>query len=316
MKLNQTLNKSFLMSISGLLILFLTACGTQKEKLQFNLKKDAVYHQYMNSSSVVTQTMGEDKAVIDMLIACHLSYQVKEVTPEYYGMEVQYKSMNLLMKMDGMQIRFDSENIDTSDKVSMVMRNVINKAFYIKMLPNGTLKSIEGLDNIMSNQFEGLPPLSNEQKDQIQQYIEQSFGTQAFKGNIESMTQIFSSIEVGEGDHWKVNSNLHTAMNSYVETDFELKEMNDLTCKIVGKSKIKTDESSQKGSGELNMTYELSGDMESDIEIDRKTGWIKQANNVIDISGTVNMKGTPMMPEGMSLPMSLKTKMTMTDVPQ
>jgi hypothetical protein len=316
MSIRNSLVRLFFLFLSCVLILFVSACGSKKEKLQFNLEKNAVYHQYMSTSSVVTQIMGEDKAVIDMLIGCHLSYQVKEKTPEFYGMEVQYKSMNLLMKMDSLQIRFDSENKDTGDKVSLVMRNVINKTFYIKMKPNGTIESIEGLDNIMANQFEGLPPLSSVQREQIQQYIEQSFGTQAFKGNLETMTQIFSPIKVGEGDHWKLKSNLHTAMNSFVETDFELKEMNDMTCKIVGKSKIKTDETSQNGSGDLNMTYELTGNMESNIEIDRNTGWIKLANSVLDIGGTVNMKGTPMMPEGMSLPMSLKSKMTMTDVPQ
>lgn len=296
-----------------LLVSLLSACSPQKEKLQFNLEKGAVYHQDLNTSSVITQTMGQENVVINMMIGSHLIYKVNEVTDEFYGMEVQYKSMDLTMKNEGVEIRFDSKNKDTGDKVSLVMQNVINKTFFVKMNKIGKILNVEGLDNIMLNMFEGLPNLAQVQKEQIEQYIVQSFGTLAYKGNLESMTQIFKYNEVGEGDKWKTHSNIHTAMNSYIETEYELKELGKESCKIVGVSKIRTDENSMSGSGELNMTYDLFGSMQSDIQVDRKTGWIQNATCNIDIKGTIEMKGTPMQGERMSFPMSLKSNMVMTD---
>jgi hypothetical protein len=63
----------------------------------------------------------------------------------------------------------------------------------------------------------------------------------------------------------------------------------------------------------MDVKYDLTGTMTSEIKISKETGWTINSSINQDISGNVEFKDNPQMPGGMTVPMSINTTMKMTD---
>ena len=63
----------------------------------------------------------------------------------------------------------------------------------------------------------------------------------------------------------------------------------------------------------IPMKYDMSGDMTSNIKVDKNSGWIIEATIIQDIKGDITMEGNDQMPEGLKISMTMKSDVTYTD---
>ena len=63
----------------------------------------------------------------------------------------------------------------------------------------------------------------------------------------------------------------------------------------------------------MKTKYDLSGTMDADIRIDRKTGWIMDAKFIQQITGEAEIQDSPQMPGGISIPMKINNESTYSD---
>ena len=64
-------------------------------------------------------------------------------------------------------------------------------------------------------------------------------------------------------------------MSAKMETVYELKELSDSYYQIFGNSRIETaDKDAYIESNGMPMKYDLTGSMDSEIKVDKNTGWI------------------------------------------
>lgn len=62
----------------------------------------------------------------------------------------------------------------------------------------------------------------------------------------------------------------------------------------------------------MDMKFNMNGTMISDIKVDKKTGWVLEAKITQDITGEAQVKGNAQMPDGLTLPMTIKTEILNT----
>lgn len=297
------------------LIAFISFSVQAKQKLGLYLVKGETYYQNYTLDGSIQQEVNGQKIDIKMSVTSKVSYFVEDKHPSFYDMKVMYESMSMQMSTPfGAAMNFSSESVDSTDIFSRIMKQLINKPFSLKMNTDGTVDEITGLENIFNGLLEGFPNVSEQQKAQVQSQLQQSFGQEAFKGNIEMITAIFPREAVDINSTWENEIELQSGMEAIIKNKFTLTELEKDYAVIKGASTFQTAEQDEfEQINNMPAKYNLSGEMISNLKIDSKTGWIMQADITQDISGQIEIGDNPAMPGGMNIPMRMENNMKITD---
>lgn len=291
----------------------LVSCSGGKQKIELKLTPGETYILKTVGTSTIQQSYGGQDMEITLTIAGQISYKVNELIDSVYSMDVSYDSLSMKMQMPFMEMEFSTAKDDEEDVFSMVMKALVGKPFGIKMTTSGRIMEVTGIEEMFASMFDQFPQLSPEEKQQIFEQLEQSYGESALQNNLGMTAAFFPYVPVKKGDKWNISTQLTTGFNATVESVYELMEVKGGYYLINGEATIVSDTTeAQAGMTGIPMSYKLTGTMSSAMKIDRKTGWIMEANIQQNISGSVSVADSEQMPGGMEIPMSTKLDMTIT----
>jgi hypothetical protein len=296
------------------LILSATLCvQAKKYKLALNLEVGKEYIQKSNAKMTITQNFNGMPIEIGMNIKGDYVFKVIGAENNQYDMEVKYRAVEMEMESAQGKSSFSSNKASDQDIMSTMLSRMIDKPFKMIMGQNGKVIEIKGIDNLFGGMFEGFD-ITQQQKDQILAQLKQSYGAKAFKGSFEQITAIYPEGKVKLGKKWTTETNIEAGMSVHVTTNFELKAANTEYFLLHGEGDLSSNPNSPfvKQNG-MDMKILLDGNLTSDIKIDRKTGWIMDATIVQNLSGNTELKASEQMPEGMSIPMTIKSKSVITN---
>jgi hypothetical protein len=292
----------------------LTSCQAQSSDLTLRLEKGKEYKQITNSKATIIQEVNGQKMNMVMTIEGTMSFLVKEINESGYDMDAKFEKLSMSMQMPQGVMEFSSEKNDANDVFSSIMGAMIDKAFEITMSKTGKItevKNVEALWSAAINKFDQLPEM---QKEQIKAQIMKAYGTEALKGNIEMVTAIYPDSPANKGDKWTINTKLESGMSAKMTTEYEFAELTSEYALIKGKSTIVTaDKDAYIESNGMPLKYDLTGSMDSEIKVDKNTGWIIEAIINQSITGDAYIKENPQLPNGMKIPMTMINEMVITD---
>jgi len=296
------------------LIIVLSSCNKEKHTLELNLVKGEVYNQVMSSKSTVSQTMMGMDVNIEMLINGSMSYKVLDFQNSLYDMEVRYKEMSMTMNLPTGMMEFSSLKKDSTDIFSSVLGLMVDKPFYVKMTKTGRITEVRNIDSLYAGVVNAFSGVDEVQSQQLLSQVQQAYGEKAFKGNLEMCTAIFPDAPVALNAKWNIETKLESGMSANMTSTYKLTQVNDSCYQIVGKAEIKTeDKDAYIESNGMKLKYDLTGDMVSDIKVDKTTGWIQSAIINQNIEGSATFKANAQMPNEMSIPMKFKNEMTFSN---
>lgn len=297
-----------------LTVFVLTSCQTQNSDLSLKLEKGKEYKQITNSKATIIQEVNGQKMNMVMTIKGTMTFLVKDITENGYNMDAKFEELSMSMQMPQGLMEFSSEKNDANDIFSTILGAMKDKAFGITMSKTGKItdvKNVEALWSTAINTFDQLPEM---QKEQIKAQIMKAYGGEALKGNIEMVTAIYPDSPVNRGDKWTINTKLESGMSANMTTDYEFAELTSEYALIKGKSTIVTaDKEAYIESNGMPMKYDLTGSMDSEIKVDKNTGWIIEATINQKIEGDTYIKENPQLPNGMKIPMTMINDMVITN---
>lgn len=292
-----------------LTVIAVTTSQAQKVRLALNLELNEEYKQNTNAKATIVQDINGQKMTMVMIVKGNMTYLVKTINDNDYDMEVRYESLVVEMQLPQGTMMFSSEKIDENDVFSMILSEMKNKPFQVIMAKNGKIKAVKNVESLFASAFNKFPDLTEEQMEQIKSQLMKAYGEEAFKGNIEMLTAIFPDKSVSKGDQWEIKTKLESGMSANMTTVYALEESDPNYNLIRGDSKIETeDKDAYVDTNGMPMKYDLSGTMTSEIKVDKKTGWIIEARTNQEMKGDAYIKGNPQMPDGMKIPMELKSE--------
>ncbi len=291
-----------------------TLSTAQKTNLRFNLEIGKTYTQIMNSKSNIVQEIAGQKMDITMGIKGGMTYLVKAVNDDTYDLEVRYKHLNMTMQLPQMTLQFNSEESDKEDILSQILAEMIDKPFYIKIAKNGKIEAVKNIEALFTSAFNKFS-LSEAETLQVKNQLSKAYGEEAFKGNMEMATAIFPDSPVVIGDKWTITTKLASEMTADINTIYEFKAENKDHYLIQGRSKIETTNKDTyiETTAGMPMKVDLTGTMVSEIKVDKNSGWIIEANIAQEMQGNMQFKENSALPDGMTVPMTIKNEMTITE---
>lgn len=289
--------------------LFMASCAKEPQ-LALNLEKGKDYKLSQLIDVTVIQEFGGEQMEIVITVMGGMNYHVVDIQDDAYQIEASYDSLGLKSVLPIATMEFSSEEENKEHMVSKILGAMRHKTFNIKMGRDGKIIEVSNINEMFSTVFKEFPELDASQVDQLTTQLNQSYGSDAFKGNMEMAVSVFPDTSVNVGDSWEVKTELNSAsLKADVVTVYTLKEILDGNFILEGKSKISSNEDGQVDIDGVNMSYDLDGEMTSNITIDGKSGWILDAKINQEVKGTTTMAPNEELPEGLSMPVNMKIEM-------
>jgi len=301
-----------------LTILFIALlCNTcySQNKIELNLTKGKVYNQKMSMVMAIKQAVNNMDVNINMTINGSTAFTVTDYKAGVYDINVAYTALSVKTDMQGGQsISFDSEKADEKDVVSTSLGLMKNKPFHMKMNRQGKVLEITNVNQLFTSVFEKFSHLAPEEKQKLQGQIEQSFGEKAFRNNMENMMSFYPQKPVGKGSTWTMKNNIVSAnVEMQMENNYKLDEVTATQYLISGISKMSSPNTDTyvEVNG-MSAKTAITGDVTANMKIDKKTGWIDEAISSMSLKGSVSIKGNDKLPDGITIPMEISGKATIS----
>ncbi|TCC91747.1 hypothetical protein EZ428_08310 [Pedobacter frigiditerrae] len=293
-------------------LLLTTASYAQKQKIELSLVKGQTYNQRLASDMTMIQNMQGQDLNIKIGINALMSYKVLDQLDTVYIISCKYESLSMKMEMPNNTMSVDSENPKEGDLLSKMMAGMKKNTFTMKMTKKGRIVEVKGIEKL----FEGLSEateLPAAQLAQLKAQLSQSYGEEAFKANMEMSMAVYPKIAVNVGEKWITKGKLKSGMTADIETTYTLKDVTSDYYLITGISKITTTGKDVNVNNGMKMIYHITGDMTSNIKISKITGWMANAVIQQHIKGHTEIPPTAQLPDGLSLPMDMSNKMTLSE---
>ncbi len=293
--------------------LIVTSVNGQKAKLSLKLEQDETYKQVSHSKVNINQDVYGMKMNIVITTDGSMSFHIKEVSKVGYDIELRYDWMNMTMELPQTSMEFSSEKNDESDLFSLILAKMKDVPLNMKMDNHGKITDIEDVESKWASVIDLFDQFPQEQREQVKAQLLNAYGGKAITGSIETSTAIFPENKVKKGEQWGIITNLEAGMASTLSSTYTYEGKEGEFALISGQGTVETtDKDAYVETNGMSMKYKLSGTMSSSIKVDIKSGWIHEANIEQTISGDATIKANDQMPEGMTIPMTIKTESTIT----
>lgn len=301
--------------LSIVFIALLCNASYAQNKIELNLTKGKVYSNKMSMLMNIKQSVNNTEMNINMTVNCSTAYTVTEDKAGVYDIDVAYTALSMKTDMPGgKSMSFDSEKADEKDMVSSSLGLMKNKPFHMKMNRQGKVLEITNVSHVFSSMFEKFPNLSAEEKQKLQGQIEQSFGEKAFRNNMENMMSFYPQKPVGKGSTWTMSNNVISAnVEMQMDNTYKLDEVTATQYVISGTSKMSSpNKDSYVEINGMSAKTAITGDVNGSMKINKKTGWIDESISNMSLKGVVSIKGNDKLPDGLTIPMEISGKVTVS----
>ncbi|MFW0714902.1 DUF6263 family protein [Pedobacter sp. N23S346] len=269
------------------LVLLSFAADAQKSyviKQNFPIGKK--YDFTLISDQVINQQMAGRKLSLSQNIGTEYSFDIRNGEGLEKDIEVTYKRIFMKSKGMGNEMEMDSENADTTKENSF--RGLKGATFHMVMLPNGAIKSLTGIEQMLNNMVSKMKA-DSAMAANIKASLSQQFNAEGMKQTMESSLKIYPDKPVKIGDSWTVDTKMQLTMPVETITKYTLKEVKDNIAFLNINGTLLSKGSFQSMGNKIDT--DLTGTNVGDAELDIKTGLILKSHLRMELSGKMQTGG-------------------------
>jgi hypothetical protein len=182
------------------------------------------------------------------------------------------------------------------------------------MSPQGQIKDIQGLDNILSMVMAQSNLPQGPERASIEKMVMGTFGEEGLGKMMQKVTGIFPDALVGIGDTWTKENVLTEILPAIVKSKYTVKDRQNGIATIGVESTIQPNPNAQAkpmmNFGSASLSYEVTGTTEGAIQIEETTGWTISGKYTQKMSGTMKIQDATQPSRNMSVPIIVESTTT------
>lgn len=297
--------------------------ATEKYDLRLKLNKGDKYKMVMVQDQSISQKMGNMNMDMKQYQEMIMFSEVNDVDSEgVMTIVTTYGDIKMEMDTPAGKITMDTANPDPNIAMNPQLAPIADifgamkdAKIITKVNSLGKTVSIEGMDEMMDEMFQKLlkddPNAAKAMKQMMKSFVSEDRIEEMSNG----MYVNFPDGMVAVGDVWDTILSMG-AENFPIELDTTcvLTDVNDgiANIQLISKMDMGADEGMVIENNGMKMNMLMTGVMNGNQLVDIETGWMKESQTEHSFTGTMKMEPNPQMPNGMSVPMSIKGKTTIT----
>ncbi|MFA5292449.1 MAG: DUF6263 family protein [Phycisphaerae bacterium] len=302
-------------------VVFLAAavCPAAQDKvdLKLRLKAGASHEMKMTQTQDIAQTMNGSEMKMKQMHEMVMGMDVLSVDANgVMDIRMTYKSMKMAIDGPMGHMESDSANPKPADpnkpheKIMNAMASVmVGCQFEMKVKPTGEAYDVRGTKEMLAKVKEKIS--NGSEMRGVDKFIDKMFDEKQIKELTGNMMGVFPAEPVAVGDTWYDSKSINFIMPIDVDTTYMFKQSKDGIAYIDTAAKMDMGDSSKLLEIDPNnkMSMQIAGTMNATSEVDEKTGLTRKSNMTMNFSGIVKMEANEQMPDGMTIPMTIKGDM-------
>lgn len=283
----------------------LVSCGKQSEvpkensdekaELKLKFENGATWRQWTLTEQTIDQEVMGSKQEIRQVIGIGAEMQVLGVEPNGAAtIRYTYDSITFNQSMMGTTISFNSAT-DTGSAIpeaAITYQAMVGAQFTMKMLPNGTIQELVGLDSLVQRMVEKITAKNPEVAATVSEAIKTMFNNQTLRSNLERSTAIYPTKPVAPGDTWQNAFSISLGIPLNISTDYSVKSLDSKVATVDIRSSITANDQA----GNVNISgvlfkYNITGLQTGTMQIDRSSGWVTSSKLQQTLTGYMEMQG-------------------------
>lgn len=284
---------------SCLLLMWCVITVSAQVKISFNPDSGGKYEYVSEIVQNIKQNfMGQDMPMKTEINATYLM-EIKSKTSQEIETQMTYQRFIFIISNPMMNVKYDSkapdDNSSDINKMFQKMFNtMIDKPFTVVFLPNGSVKSVSGMGEIVENMLNAIS--ADGQLAVLGSQMSQQFNDEAMQKSLGQSFNLYPDKAIKVGDTWSTENSLPmNYVNVSVKTTNTLKAVNanKATIDVTGEMDMDMEESKMKGAQTGTMI------------IDTSTGLPLSSDILLDMKGVVKT-------QGMEIKMEIESKAKMS----
>lgn len=301
------MKSTFLFLVSGLCLAFTPV--SKQHTFQFKLDSGKVYSQTTSISTDSKQSLSGQEMTAHQFVAVTTSLEYNEQKDSLDNYTMWYDEFSMEVQGMGMNQKFTSDTtaLASVDATSRILNQLVDKKFNADFATNGQIIEVFGLEEIITEATISSTGLGNMYAEQFSA----GFGDSGLAKNLELVTAIWPETEVKIGDSWTNEQYTSTGLPIILKNTYTLVSIDKKIGQLSVSSTAETDKNnnSTEMSG-MNAVYYLEGNRSGTIDFEIETGWVTNANFDDLILGNIVLAPSEQLPEGMTIPVEFKNKIT------
>lgn len=282
------------------LALLITSCNSDREMLKLQPVMGTSYWQKASTISILQQTIEGQTINIQTEYITDIRLIPQVINEKNIIMSAQFRDLRFNVESPFGKMSFDSRRPDTSDFAAIIFSRLNKTPFNVHFIPNGEVRRIEGMDDVMNNAFTAVN-MSTQQRAEVSRMLSDVYGEEAIKSHLEMSAAILPNKAVSVGDSWSLRTPYHGSIKGIANHTYTLKEKRKDGITIQGKSSIEPNPN-YRG----NNRYDVYGSLTSYFNVDPKTGWATSGVIEMEFNGRIHTQN----PDGgdIEIPMKMEGK--------
>jgi len=315
--------------------------------LKLRLKPKQKHNLRIIEENNISQKMSGQSFDINQTKTTELEFEVEKVDANNIAsIKVTYLKLKEKGASQYGQMEYDSTKpeISADNPFAPTYSAMIGQGFIMKVSPEGKILELVGMDEMYLKMAEKIADSEDEDikkrlKDRAQQSKDrtnQRYGSRTkrvetlkeiikknplftedkFKHIVDIVMVPFPGKSISIGDSWQEKTILLYGERLEVDGTFTLKEKNQELMTIDMNSKIDLNNAtvSAIGSPQGQTKISLKGSYEGSLQINQNSGWLIRKKATMKTTGEIKMEANQQMPQGMTIPMSLESVITVEPI--
>jgi hypothetical protein len=302
--------------------LLVTACccaawaQDDKLELRLRLKQGEVYRLKTTVEQKINQTVGANAQATEQTFAVGYRMAVESVDAAgNMKVATTYDSVQFRQKGPSGAVEYDSANPPKQVPAgARAFAALAGLGFKSTVTPTGKVTAVEGLDAMFAEMVRKLELPEGPQKAAVQKALNEQFGEEAMKQNLQNVFALYPEKPVAVGESWRRRVVVAKGFPMVLEGAYTLKSRDGGVAHIDIKATLSPNEAAgpvELGTGK--MSYDLKGEQSGTAEVDEATGWTRSLTTNQTVSGALRFQAAGGVPEANN-PITLQEKVTIEEV--
>jgi len=267
-----------------------SACVAADEvQLQLRLKEGQSYRLRITGDTKMTQTLQGQRQEVKEWASFGYVFDVQSVDANGdAAIKVTHQTMQF--REDGPAGRVELDSTKPGAKVPPLlagMAAIVGQSFTMKIAPTGTIRALQGGDEMVRQAAKSLSTLEEPWKTSMTKLLEDHFGNLALRGAMGGLFSLYPDKPVAVGERW---SKSLTSTRGRVEAFCKITERKDGVSFIKVYSVITPDENAVPVQmGLASVKSAISGKEEGTMEVEEATGMIVRFKTSGEASGSMKL---------------------------
>jgi hypothetical protein len=283
-----------------------------KLELRLRLKQGEVYRLKTTVEQKINQTVGANAQATEQTFAVGYRMAVESVDAAgNMKVATTYDSVLFRQKGPSGAVEYDSANppkqVPAGAKAFAALAGL---GFKSTVTPTGKVTAVEGLDAMFAEMVRKLELPDGPQKAAVQKALNEQFGEEAMKQNLQNVFALYPERPVAVGESWQRRVVVAKGFPMVLEGTYTLKSRDGGVAHVDIKATLSPNEAAgpvELGTGK--MSYDLKGEQSGTADVDEATGWTRSLTTNQTVSGALRFQAAGGVPETNN-PITIQEKVT------